>query len=95
MSTEDNESNLRDQIAIAAMQTLLQQFPRLNFRNLNVSMSQTGMAPPANSGHGTINNVYHDDETYYRELQSKIEKISIMAYRIADEMRKARLQSFI
>lgn len=77
----DDEIRLRDQFAMSAMQALVEkEFPGEWF--INDCVESKCLAENSTP------------ESYFARLEFRIEKLSIMAYKIADAMRKARLKSF-
>lgn len=80
---DEEEVRLRDQIAIAAMQALLQNHN--NYKSYIEREKET-------YGEGTSNEETKDE--YFERIDGRIERLALSAYRIADAMRKARLKVF-
>jgi hypothetical protein len=64
----DEDTHLRDQFALHAMQALI-------------------------TSHG-LHKPFIENDNENPDSNEKLKRIAIIAYRVADEMRKARLQSF-
>lgn len=73
----EKELRLRDQFAIAAMQSLVSNVDLYN-SYIEDEMSSKIETP----------------EVYQERIKGRLERLAIVAYKIADEMRKARLMSF-
>lgn len=95
MSDED-DIKLRDQFAIAAMQALLSQYKQQISLSQNGHVNTTGSEYSKSGSTTTTTYSYEaeDNALYLKRMDSKIKLISHLAYKIADEMRKARLISF-
>lgn len=96
MNQEDEEIRLRDQYAIAAMQSLLVQYKQLTTSSENGHVNTTGTEYSQSGNTNMIISVYEseDDALYLKRIESKIKLVADLSYKIADEMRKARLKSF-
>ena len=93
----DNEDiRLRDQFAIAAMQALLGQYKQKTtyFENGTISSNGTEYSKNGNTSTNTSSYESEDNSLYLQRISSKIELVVDLSYKIADEMRKARLKSF-
>ena len=75
---DDEGIRLRDKIAIAAMQALLTEHQ--NFKTFIEKDKDN----------------YGDEtkEEYFARIDKRVERLSIIAYRVADYMRKTRLRTF-
>lgn len=90
--SDEEDIRLRDQFAIAAMQSLLSQYKQKTHIIEYGSCDISGRNETSNN---TINTYEIElDQEYIKRITSKVEFISNLSYKIADEMRKARLKSF-
>jgi hypothetical protein len=91
-----DDIRLRDQFAIAAMQALLGQYKQNTtyFENGTISSNGTEYSKSGNTSTNTSSYESEDNSLYLQRINSKIELISHLSYKMADEMRKARLKSF-
>jgi hypothetical protein len=94
--SEDEDIRLRDQFAIAAMQSLLGQYKQQISFSKNGSINTNGTEySKSGSTNSTIFSFESEDNALYlQRMSSKIKLVADLAYKIADEMRKARLKSF-
>jgi hypothetical protein len=95
---DDQDIRLRDRFAIAAMQALLNQYKQLTSTTSNSNTYGSGTQGFSSSGTTNTNTLEFETETdqqYLARLEKKIEMISHLAYKIADQMRKARLATFL
>lgn len=99
MESKD-QLGLRDQFAIAAMQALLtSQKPFIVETDTgNTSGNSSGTESSKISHYTTYNtSIMHEselNEDYIKRIESKIEGLARLSYKIADQMRKVRLTAF-
>jgi hypothetical protein len=88
--SDENDIKLRDQLAIAAMQALLG-----NYKQFTYTSESSNNYPESSNKYSTSNEYPLEiDKDYIARIESKIEMISDLSYKITDAMRKARLKSF-
>ena len=103
--SEEDDFRLRDQLAMVAMQALLgkykQEMITYQYKQKNNVMAYTNHridgTEYSKTENGSISTNHYEteaDRDYIARIETKIELISDLAYKIADEMRKARLKSF-
>ena len=94
--SEEDDIKLRDQLAIDAMQALLCQYKQQTSSSENGSVNTNGTEYCQTGNTNTYTHTYEseNDTTYLQRMESKIKLVADLAYKIADEMRKARLKSF-
>jgi hypothetical protein len=93
----DDDVKLRDQFAIAALQALIQQYKQITTTGISFNGNGNGSSSYANvSGYFSTTETMPSemDRDYIARIEKKIEMITDLSYKIADQMRKSRIKVF-